>query len=165
MAGAARAGGRRTGVDGLELGPPAGFRWPFTALTVRSSMAAISSRDSSSTSLRITTLRCAVGSSTGAAALAAASELRAQIRQQPAGNSTVLRGDRPRMSRAPRLAAATAAAPAPSHQRSPPAIKPNRKSQTEKAKQKSAAAPVAASRARGNGAKMVNAGSALFDRI
>ena len=39
-------------------------RCAFTALTVRSSMAAISSRDWSSTSLRITTLRCTAGSST-----------------------------------------------------------------------------------------------------
>ena len=39
-------------------------RCAFTALTVRSSIAAISSSDWSSTSLRITTLRCTVGSST-----------------------------------------------------------------------------------------------------
>jgi len=38
--GAGWAGGLR--VDGLEPGPPGGPRWPFTALTVRSSMAAIS---------------------------------------------------------------------------------------------------------------------------
>ena len=36
-----------------------------------------------------------------------------------------------RMSRAPRLAAATAAEPAPARQRWPPTIKPNGKSETE----------------------------------
>ena len=57
-----------------------------------------------------------------------------------------------RMSRAPRLAAATAAEPA----RAASARRP-RSSQTEKVKQKSAAALGAASRARGKRHKMVNA--------
>ena len=73
------------------------------------------------------------------------------------------RGDRPRMSRAPRLAAAArdqAKQKKPNRKSQTEKAKqkkPSRKSQAEKAKQKSAAALGAASRARGKRHKMVNA--------